>query len=69
MDAREALDLARDGGDLDELCERARDIRDRAWGSVVTYSPKVFIPLTALCRDCATTARSPGRRGVGSART
>jgi len=31
----------------DEAYERARD----AHGYVVTYSPKVFIPLTKLCRD------------------
>ena len=57
--------LARDGGDLDELLARARDVRERAWGAVVTYSPKVFIPLTALCRDVChycTFARPP-RRG------
>ena len=29
----------------------ARARRDEAFGSVVTYSPKVFIPLTMLCRD------------------
>ena len=65
LDARDALDLARDGGDLDDLCARARDVRVRAWGGVVTYSPKVFIPLTTLCRDVChycTFARPP-RRG------
>src|SRR5579875_2462011 len=25
--------------------------RDRAWGRTVTYSPKVFLPVTNLCRD------------------
>lgn len=35
---------------LDELMARARSVRDAA-GSRVTYSPKVFIPLTKLCRD------------------
>src|SRR2546425_4297712 len=25
--------------------------RDRRWGRRVTYSPKVFIPVTQLCRD------------------
>ncbi|MCZ7561160.1 MAG: 5-amino-6-(D-ribitylamino)uracil--L-tyrosine 4-hydroxyphenyl transferase CofH [Burkholderiaceae bacterium] len=33
------------------LMARARSIRDRGHGSIVTYSPKVFIPLTQLCRD------------------
>ena len=44
------------GDDLDELCATAARVRDaglRAAGrpGVVTYSPKVFIPLTRLCRD------------------
>jgi FO synthase len=34
-----------------ELLARARDIRDARWGNRVTFSPKVFIPLTMLCRD------------------
>ena len=29
----------------------AAAVRDAAFGSVVTFSPKVFIPLTRLCRD------------------
>ncbi len=33
------------------LLERARELRDAGHGSVITYSPKVFIPLTVLCRD------------------
>jgi FO synthase len=37
--------------DLPSLMARAREKRDCAFGSVVTYSPKVFIPLTRLCRD------------------
>jgi FO synthase len=46
----------------DELCAEARQLRR---GAVVTYSPKVFIPLTKLCRDVChycTFARPP-RRG------
>jgi 2-iminoacetate synthase ThiH len=35
---------------LDDLCAEARAVRERAWGTrLVTYSPKVFIPLTTLC--------------------
>ena len=34
-----------------ELMREARLIRDKTFGSRVTYSPKVFIPLTMLCRD------------------
>src|SRR5438270_6814067 len=29
----------------------ARGVRDEARGGLVTYSPKVFVPLTKLCRD------------------
>src|SRR6476661_5976212 len=50
---------------LDELCEEARAVRARTRGVLVTYSPKVFIPLTKLCRDVChycTFARPP-RRG------
>jgi 7,8-didemethyl-8-hydroxy-5-deazariboflavin synthase CofH subunit/7,8-didemethyl-8-hydroxy-5-deazariboflavin synthase CofG subunit len=36
---------------LDELMARARAVRDARTGSRVTYSPKVFVPLTKLCRD------------------
>ena len=35
----------------DELLAAARARRSAARGTVVTYSPKVFIPLTHLCRD------------------
>ena len=47
-----------------ELMSLAREIRDKAFGSRVTYSPKVFIPLTMLCRDkCGycTFAQPPAR--------
>ena len=49
---------------LDELMARARAIRDQAHGTRVTFSPKVFIPLTMLCRDkCGycTFAQPPAR--------
>ena len=36
---------------LDELMARARAVRHERTGSRITYSPKVFIPLTMLCRD------------------
>src|ERR687897_411140 len=52
---------------LDELLGEARRIRDRHHGTRVTYSPKVFIPLTMLCRDhCGycTFAKPPARLGV-----
>jgi FO synthase len=50
---------------LEELCAEARRLRDEGHGTRVTYSPKVFIPLTKLCRDVChycTFARPP-RRG------
>lgn len=38
--------------DIDELTAAAAQIRDkRADGNVITFSPKVFIPLTRVCRD------------------
>src|ERR1700751_2842636 len=50
---------------LEELRAEARRIRADEHGTLVTYSPKVFIPLTKLCRDVChycTFARPP-RRG------
>ncbi len=49
---------------LDELMHRAREVRDAAHGTRITFSPKVFIPLTMLCRDkCGycTFAQPPAR--------
>jgi FO synthase len=60
MDARELL-----AAPLDELLAEARRLRDEGAGGLVTYSPKVFVPLTTLCRDVCgycTFARPP-RRG------
>ncbi len=51
---------------IDELRAQARKVRDRATGTRITYSPKVFIPLTMLCRDkCGycTFAQPPARLG------
>ena len=49
---------------LDELLARAAAVRDRVFGTRMTFSPKVFIPLTMLCRDrCGycTFAKAPAR--------
>ncbi len=49
---------------LADLTAAAAKVRDRAHGNRVTYSPKVFIPLTMLCRDrCGycTFAKAPAR--------
>ena len=54
-----------DESDLAPLLDCAAALRDRAHPDVVTYSRKVFIPLTHLCRDVChycTFARPP-RRG------
>ena len=75
------LDAVASGGRLDEaqalalaafedagaLTEAARGVRDRRSGDVVTYSPKVFLPLTELCRDVCrycTFAKTPGNVGA-----
>jgi FO synthase len=64
-----ALAQARDGGALgrdgaiallatpsltDALLAAASARRDRVWGRTVTFSPKVFLPVTNLCRDRCT---------------
>jgi FO synthase len=43
--------LAARGHALSELCEIAGDLRDLGHGKTITYSRKVFAPLTMLCRD------------------
>jgi 7,8-didemethyl-8-hydroxy-5-deazariboflavin synthase CofG subunit len=48
----EAMRLATAQGDeLSELLEAASALRDRHKGRTITFSPKIFIPLTNLCRD------------------
>ena len=39
------------GPDVFALCQQAAKIRDEYWGKQLTYSKKVFIPLTNMCRD------------------
>src|SRR5215208_3315640 len=60
MDVRGLLEAS-----LEELCAEARRVRAAATGTTVTYSPKVFIPLTKLCRDVChyCTFAQPPRRG------
>jgi FO synthase len=51
---------------LAELAAAAREVRDRRWGRTVTFSPKVFLPLTNLCRnrcDYCSFRKSPGEAG------
>ena len=50
--ADEAMVLAETGAeDLTPLTAAAAALRDAHWGEKVSYSRKVFIPLTHLCRD------------------
>ena len=52
LSEEEAIALAAARDDLvADLCAAASELRDRGRGRVVTFSPKVFIPLTRLCRD------------------
>jgi FO synthase len=46
----DALDLIQHA-DLRSLLHAASTLRDRGKGKIVTYSKKIFIPLTHLCRD------------------
>jgi FO synthase len=52
---------------LDDLLARAAEVRDRGRGRRVTFSMKVFVPLTTLCRDSCgycTFRRDPGQPGA-----
>ena len=51
--------------DLPALMTRATALRDAGHGRMQTYSPKIFIPLTQLCRDAChyCTFAQPPRRG------
>jgi FO synthase len=64
----EALRMTQARGDaLEELLETAAALRDRHKGKTVTFSPKIFIPLTNLCRDfCGycTFRKAPGEAGA-----
>jgi len=58
-DVQELMDT-----ELSALMARAAELRDSAHGRIQSYSPKVFIPLTHLCRDVChycTFARPPKR--------
>ncbi|HEV8421694.1 MAG TPA: bifunctional FO biosynthesis protein CofGH, partial [Actinomycetota bacterium] len=63
LDEVEGLLSAR-GDALSDLCAIASGLRDLGHGRTITYSRKVFIPLTMLCRDhChyCTFAKPPAR--------
>jgi 7,8-didemethyl-8-hydroxy-5-deazariboflavin synthase CofG subunit len=42
---------AAEGDEFESLLAAAATLRDRSKGKVVTFSPKIFVPLTNLCRD------------------
>jgi len=63
-----ALLLQAEGDQFRRLLELAAAVRDLGKGRTVTFSKKVFIPLTRLCRDrCGYCAfrRDPGEPGDG----
>ena len=48
----EAMSLSKDiNKNIEKICMTASSIRDKGKGNKITFSPKVFIPLTQLCRD------------------
>lgn len=51
IDRDAAVGLGAADTDLSALLSRAEAVRNQYWGQQVTYSPKVFIPLTTYCRD------------------
>jgi 7,8-didemethyl-8-hydroxy-5-deazariboflavin synthase CofG subunit len=66
MDRPTALRLAEDAP-LSDLLATASRVRARGKGTVVSFSKKVFIPLTTLCRDyCGycTFRKDPGQVGA-----
>jgi FO synthase len=65
-DANRARALAL-AGDMPALVSTAAALRDRAHGNLISYSRKVFIPLTRLCRDVChycTYAKVPRHAGT-----
>jgi len=66
MDRKTALHLA-ERAPLDDLLMAATELRARGKGTMVSFSKKVFIPLTTLCRDyCGycTFRKDPGQPGA-----
>src|SRR5216683_3411556 len=62
----DALELAAQSP-LTDLLTAATEIRAKGKGNVITFSKKVFIPLTTLCRDyCSycTFRKDPGQPGA-----
>jgi len=69
QDALSLADLRHE--DLPALCAAAAARREQAYGRALTFSPKVFLPLTNLCRDFCdycSFRRSPGDAGAWTMR-
>jgi FO synthase len=68
LNRREALGLVAAAGEaFQEILATAAALRDQCKGRVVTFSPKIFVPLTNLCRDfCGycTFRKAPGEPGA-----
>src|SRR5579864_6240596 len=65
-EALSLVDFPADQATCTAIQAAARAARDAFFGRVVTYSPKVFLPLTNLCRnrcDYCSFRRSPGDPG------
>src|SRR5437660_3595823 len=65
--SREAAHQLAAQSPLQELLSAATELRSQGKGNVITYSKKVFIPLTTLCRDyCSycTFRKDPGQPGA-----
>ena len=61
-----AVELITGRRNSDGLFTEARRLRDAGKGRTVTYSRKVFVPVTTLCRDICTYctfAKPPGAGG------
>ncbi len=64
LSRQEVSRICADDRPLEELMVAAAELRDTGKGDLVTYSRKVFIPLTELCRDVChycTYAKTPSR--------
>src|SRR5437773_12165693 len=52
LSARDAYQAIRSTGpELESLLDAAANLRDQFKGRTVTYSRKIFLPITNICRD------------------
>lgn len=66
LDAIATLGTSADAA-LEEVRNAAARVRDRHWGKSISYSRKVFIPLTTMCRNTCgycTFVKHPGQAGA-----